>query len=153
MTRRSKAEFAVRFRVFRCGIVGRRLQLFVVGHGIPQREQTMPAQNVVFDKVPRATDPRTPAVQRRTKITAGFEFLVQAQLCAEGLVVTGFPVASSAKAAVTLSAATIPDFIAVCVPLILAKFSVPASQPINNAPGMDIFGSEFKPPFVIARAP
>jgi hypothetical protein len=39
-----------------------------------------------------------------------------------------------------------PDFIAVWLPLILAKFRVPRSQPISAPPLKTIFGSEFRPP-------
>ena len=44
------------------------------------------------------------------------------------------------KKSIIVSAASMPLFIAVCEPLILGMFKVPASQPINNAPGIYIFG-------------
>ncbi len=37
--------------------------------------------------------------------------------------------------------------------LILAKLSVPASQPITRPPGKLILGRELRPPLVMARAP
>ncbi len=46
-----------------------------------------------------------------------------------------------------------PDFIAVWLPLILATFMVPRSQPINAPPLNTIFGSELMPPLASARAP
>ena len=47
----------------------------------------------------------------------------------------------------------IPLFIAVCDPLIFGIFNVPASQPINNAPGINILGKLCKPPSIKALAP
>ena len=42
-----------------------------------------------------------------------------------------------------LSAASIPDFMAVCVPLIFVKTIKPASQPTKIPPGKVIFGLEW----------
>ena len=41
-----------------------------------------------------------------------------------------------------LSAASVPLFIAVCVPLILAPFRNPASQPTSNPPGKVNLGKD-----------
>jgi hypothetical protein len=43
------------------------------------------------------------------------------------------------------SAATIPDFIAVCEPLILGTLRKPAEQPINAPPGNVNLGTACKP--------
>ncbi len=51
------------------------------------------------------------------------------------------------------SAASMPLFIAVWLPLIRAAFRKPASQPISAPPGNTSFGSDTRPPAVIARAP
>ena len=51
------------------------------------------------------------------------------------------------------SAASMPDFIALCVPLILGTFTNPAEQPIKHPPGKTSFGTDCKPPSLIARAP
>src|SRR5690606_41130744 len=59
----------------------------------------------------------------------------------------------AAMASNTASPQSMPDFIAVCEPLILAKFRKPASSPIKEPPGKVNFGSELKPPLVTARAP
>ncbi len=57
------------------------------------------------------------------------------------------------KAANTASAATIPDFIAVWVPLILGMFRKPAVSPISTPPGKVNLGMDWMPPAEIARAP
>ena len=44
------------------------------------------------------------------------------------------------SAAKMLSAANIPDFIALCVPLTFGTFKNPASHPIRTPPGNVIFG-------------
>ena len=54
---------------------------------------------------------------------------------------------------IIVSAAIIPLFIAVCDPLIFGMFNVPASQPTNNAPGINILGRLWKPPSISALAP
>ena len=59
----------------------------------------------------------------------------------------------SLKFSLIVSAAIIPLFIAVCEPLILGIFNVPASHPTNNAPGINICGKLCKPPSINARAP
>lgn len=48
-----------------------------------------------------------------------------------------FPSVNAANAA---SAASIPDFIALCVPLIFGTFKNPAVQPIKQPPGKVSFG-------------
>ena len=53
----------------------------------------------------------------------------------------------------TSEEAIIPDFIAVCVPLIFGVFSVPASHPINAPPGKESFGKDCQPPSFKALAP
>ena len=57
------------------------------------------------------------------------------------------------SASTTASAASMPLFIAVWLPLIFTLLRVPASQPINRPPGKYILGNEFSPPLVIALAP
>ena len=52
-----------------------------------------------------------------------------------------------------VSAAIIPLFIAVCEPLILGMFKVPASQPTRSAPGIYILGKLWNPPSIKALAP
>ena len=49
--------------------------------------------------------------------------------------------------------AIIPLFIAVWEPLIFGIFKVPASQPTNKAPGINIFGKLWNPPSIKALAP
>ena len=51
------------------------------------------------------------------------------------------------------SAAVIPDFIAVCVPLIFGTFRNPAVSPTSSPPGNVSFGIDWMPPSLIARAP
>mmetsp|Transcript_22690 Transcript_22690/g.75235 ORF Transcript_22690/g.75235 Transcript_22690/m.75235 type:complete len:215 (-) Transcript_22690:81-725(-) len=52
-----------------------------------------------------------------------------------------------------LSAASMPDFIAVCVPLILGTLRKPAAQPTRAPPGKVSLGMLWKPPSFSARAP
>lgn len=47
---------------------------------------------------------------------------------------------SPCSAAKMLSAASMPDFMALCVPLTLGTFKKPASHPTNTPPGNVIFG-------------
>ena len=51
------------------------------------------------------------------------------------------------------SAANIPDFMAVWLPLIFNGLRKPASSPANRAPGTVNSGNACRPPFMIARAP
>lgn len=51
----------------------------------------------------------------------------------------GSPTFNTSKHA---SAASMPDFMAVCVPLILTAFRNPAEQPTSAPPGNVSFGSE-----------
>ena len=51
------------------------------------------------------------------------------------------------------SAAVMPDFIAVCVPLIFGTFRKPAVQPTRQPPRKVSFGIDWKPPSFSARAP
>ncbi len=60
------------------------------------------------------------------------------------------PPETAAKAA---SAASIPDFIALCEPLIRGTLTKPAEQPISAPPGNTSFGIDCSPPSLIARAP
>ena len=46
-----------------------------------------------------------------------------------------------------------PDFIAVCVPLILGTLRKPAAQPTSAPPGKVSLGMDWKPPSLSARAP
>ncbi len=59
----------------------------------------------------------------------------------------------AAIASNTASPHNMPDFMAVCEPLIFAKFKKPASSPIKQPPGKVNLGNELKPPFTTARAP
>ena len=52
-----------------------------------------------------------------------------------------------------LSAASIPDLMALCVPLILGTFKNPAPQPIKQPPGNESFGRDWIPPSARALAP
>mmetsp|Transcript_11174 Transcript_11174/g.33243 ORF Transcript_11174/g.33243 Transcript_11174/m.33243 type:complete len:263 (+) Transcript_11174:202-990(+) len=52
-----------------------------------------------------------------------------------------------------LSAASMPDFIAVCVPLIFGTLRKPAAQPTRAPPGKVSLGMLWKPPSFSARAP
>ena len=52
---------------------------------------------------------------------------------------------SNCSAAIMLSAANMPLFIAVWLPLIFTLLSVPASQPTSTPPGKAISGKEFCP--------
>ena len=57
------------------------------------------------------------------------------------------------NAAYAASAASIPDFIALWVPLIRGTLRNPAEQPINAPPGNATFGTDCSPPSLMARAP
>ena len=46
-----------------------------------------------------------------------------------------------------------PDFIALWLPLMRGRFMKPAEQPISAPPGNVSFGTDWKPPSVMARAP
>ena len=46
-----------------------------------------------------------------------------------------------------------PDFIAVCVPLIFGTLRKPAASPTSAPPGKTSFGIDWKPPSLSARAP
>ena len=59
----------------------------------------------------------------------------------------------AAIASNTASPHNMPDFIAVCEPLIFEKFKKPASSPIKHPPGNVSLGRELKPPLTTARAP
>jgi hypothetical protein len=50
------------------------------------------------------------------------------------------------------SAASIPLFIALCVPLIFATFTKPALHPIRAPPGKWSLGTDWRPPSVSTRA-
>ena len=63
------------------------------------------------------------------------------------------PEAPAAIAAAMASAASMPLFIAVCVPLIRGTLTNPAAQPISAPPGNASFGTLCQPPSLIARAP
>ena len=56
-------------------------------------------------------------------------------------------------AAATASAANMPLFIAVWVPLIRGTLTKPAAQPISAPPGKASLGTDCQPPSLIARAP
>ena len=49
--------------------------------------------------------------------------------------------------------AIIPDFIALCIPLILGTFKNPAESPIKRPPGKVNFGIDCMPPSTKVRAP
>jgi hypothetical protein len=51
------------------------------------------------------------------------------------------------------SAASIPLFMALCVPLILATFTKPAEHPSKAPPGKFSFGTDCSPPSFSTRAP
>src|SRR5579871_6412984 len=57
------------------------------------------------------------------------------------------------RAAYTASAATMPDFIAVCVPLIFGTLRNPAASPTSTPPGKVRRGIDCRPPSFSARAP
>ena len=59
----------------------------------------------------------------------------------------------SERASNMLSAASIPLFMALCVPLIFGTLRKPAAQPIKHPPGNVSFGKDWKPPSLSARAP
>ena len=46
-----------------------------------------------------------------------------------------------------------PDFIAVCEPLIFENTNVPALSPTIKPPENSIFGNDWRPPFMSALAP
>ena len=50
-------------------------------------------------------------------------------------------------------AASMPDFIAMWVPLTLGTLRKPAVSPISTPPGKDSLGTDWKPPSLSARAP
>ena len=56
-------------------------------------------------------------------------------------------------AANAASAASMPVFMALWLPLMRGTFTKPAEQPISTPPGKASFGTDWKPPSVIARAP
>ena len=56
----------------------------------------------------------------------------------------------AAKAA---SAAIMPVFMALWLPLMRGTFTKPAQSPISTPPGKDSFGTDCRPPSVMARAP
>ncbi len=58
-----------------------------------------------------------------------------------------------ASASATASAASMPDFIAVWLPLIFGTFRNPAESPISAPPGKVSFGIDCRPPSLSARAP
>ena len=53
----------------------------------------------------------------------------------------------------TASAATMPDFIAVWLPLIFGTLRNPALSPISAPPGKSSRGIDWNPPSLSARAP
>ena len=57
------------------------------------------------------------------------------------------------NASATASAASIPDFIAACVPLIFGTLRNPAASPSSAPPGNVSFGIDCNPPSLSARAP
>ena len=59
----------------------------------------------------------------------------------------------AAMAAAMDSAASMPLFIAVWLPLMRGTLTKPAEQPISTPPGKVSFGIDCQPPSVIARAP
>ena len=59
----------------------------------------------------------------------------------------------AAIAAAMASAASMPLFIAVCVPLIRGTLTKPAEQPTSAPPGNASFGTDCQPPSLMARAP
>ena len=63
------------------------------------------------------------------------------------------PSASANRASAAASAANMPDFIAVWLPLIFSGLRKPASSPISAPPGKTSFGRAGKPPLTMARAP
>lgn len=56
-------------------------------------------------------------------------------------------------AANVASAAKLPDFMALWVPLIFGTFKNPAVHPIRQPPGNDSLGMDWKPPSFSALAP
>ena len=60
---------------------------------------------------------------------------------------------ASASATASASAASMPDFMAAWVPLILGTFRNPAASPIKAPLGKVSFGMDWKPPSLKARAP
>jgi hypothetical protein len=58
-----------------------------------------------------------------------------------------------ARASIAASAASMPVFIEVWVPLIFATFTKPAESPISAPPGKVSFGIDCNPPSFNARAP
>ena len=74
---------------------------------------------------------------------------------APGLLVGGEFVVGppAARAANACSAASIPDSMALCEPLMRGTLTKPAAQPISAPPGKASFGTDCQPPSVIARAP
>jgi hypothetical protein len=57
------------------------------------------------------------------------------------------------SAAATCSAASIPDSIALWLPLMRGTFMNPAAQPSSAPPGKASLGTDCHPPSVNARAP
>ena len=104
----------------------------IVGHGTPE-----------------------PPLEGRADIADGMQ-LVLSQLCSKrsGIAVEqrarSAPLPSASNAA---SAASMPDFIAVWLPLILGTLRKPAVSPISAPPGKTSFGSDCSPPSESARAP
>ena len=78
------------------------------------------------------------------------QLVAQRRLIVGQLVAARGPAAIAAKAA---SAASMPDFIAVWLPLIRGTLTKPAEQPISAPPGNASFGTDCQPPSLIARAP
>jgi hypothetical protein len=53
----------------------------------------------------------------------------------------------------TCSAASMPDRMALWLPLMRGTLTKPAEQPISAPPGKVSFGTDCQPPSVMARAP
>ena len=59
----------------------------------------------------------------------------------------------AAMAAAMASAASMPDFIAVWLPLMRGTLTKPAEQPASAPPGKASLGTDCQPPSLMARAP
>ena len=59
----------------------------------------------------------------------------------------------AAIASCAFSAASMPDSMALCEPLMRGTLTKPAEQPISAPPGKVSFGTDCQPPSVMARAP
>lgn len=142
-----KAQLAIGFGIMDGLAAAGHAQLTVVVSLIEQLEGRVCAKQLLLQPVEGTAQPETIAVKRRAEVARRLEFAGQPALLQLVAILGQIPAPSSPprSAIATVFAASMPDFMAVWIPLMREKSRVPASQPISRPPGKCMRGRACQP--------